>query len=738
MSQHTATQPTGQVRPPKPSALRVIPDAIPPELKGLRQWVIWRYTWIEGKNGKPGKWDKPLLNSHTGNLASHSSKKTWSDFDAAIRAYTFDGSNLDGIGFVFHKDNGLIGVDLDHCRDPITGIIEAWAQQAIETFNTYTEISTSGTGIHLICKGTLPGQGIKTKHAEIYNHVRYFCTTGNVVEGTPGTIEASDQAIIDDIYQRLRATQAGAKTTATPSNDGTGPSPDLDDDTLLEKALSARNSQKFRALWAGEVNGYPSQSEADLALCRQLAFWTQDPAQINRLFRRSERMREKWDTHPTYAEWTINKALETTREHYQGRFARRHHQSQASDEEEPAYHSPEFSEVRDKPEPFPLDDVHKAFQKYFHLPDTGVIDVSLATYLANWLPGDPTWTQIIGPPSGGKTEPAMSMRLLDQVRIVSTMTEAALLSGTAAKDIAKGAKGGLLREMGKFGILICKDFTSILSMRAEQRSMLLAHLRDIYDGHMVREVGTDGGRSLLWEGKLGFLAVCTDAIDSHHGVMAAMGHRFLFYRLPESSKRDRQAQALIALKARGQEEAMRKELADLVKRFIGAIDIPEILPELSESDEQFLITLSDFTTQCRSAVERDGFRREIELIHGKELPPRLVKALAHLHEGFRMLGVSTPRTRQLLAKIALDSIPKVRLLLIEKLAETEDSTPTRDLGSAIGYPTETTRRALEDLMAQHVIERSGVKTNSHLWKITEDIRADYWAIKTFSEKSHDP
>jgi hypothetical protein len=451
------------------------------------------------------------------------------------------------------------------------------------------------------------------------------------------------------------------------------------------------------------------------------------------LLRRSGLMREKWDEHPSYAEITIAKALQARAkaECYQGVSAERNGQPEDDS------HTSEMGAVGEKPQPIPLSDVYATFRQYFHLPDTGVIDVCFGTYAANWLSGDPTWMHIIGPPSGGKTEPAMAMRRLEKVRIVSTMTEAALLSGTATKDKAKDAKGGLLKEIGKFGILVCKDFTSILSMRYEQRSVLLGHLRDIYDGHMDRKVGTDGGRSLFWEGKLGFLAVCTDAIDSHHAVMAAMGHRFLFYRLPEATKEDRQAQARMALKARGREEAIRAELSDLVRRFFAAIDMPEELPDLSESDEYFLVTLADFTTQCRSAVERDGYRREIELIHGAELPARLVKALAHLHEAFRLIGVPDQRSRQLLAKIALDSIPKVRLLLLDKLAGIPGETLTRDLGSAIGYPTETARRALEDLMAQHVVERSGGKANAHGWKIKGSFRLDYQTIKSVSEMSHD-
>jgi hypothetical protein len=384
-----------------------------------------------------------------------------------------------------------------------------------------------------------------------------------------------------------------------------------------------------------------------------------------------------------------------------------------------------------------LSDVHNTFKDHFYLPDPGVVDVSFATYVANCLPGDPAWVQLIGPSSGGKTEPAMAMRRLEHIRIVSTMTEAALLSGTARKERSKDAKGGLLREIGEFGILICKDFTSILSMRHEQRAVLLGHLRDIYNGHMDRKVGTDGGQTLTWEGKIGFLSVCTDAIDSHHAVMAAMGHRFLFYRLPFNSRDDRHAQAKKALNSRGREPEMRKELCETVEKFFASLKIPQEMPQLTDNEENFLITLSDFATQCRSAVERDGYRREIELIHSMEAPPRLAKALAHLHEGFRLIGVPTARAKQLLAKIALDSVPKIRILLIDQLARTNPHTLTKALASAIGYPTETARRALEDLAAHQVVNRTEGKANTHTWALSDYLRLDYQAIKSFSEISHE-
>jgi putative DNA primase/helicase len=324
MPEHTANPSTGQAKPPKPPSLPIIPECIPIAMQELPQWVFWRYTWKEQEQ----VWDKPPLQSHTGNLADSSKPKTWSGFDAALNAYHFEGAHANGIGSMFDKKNHFVGGDLDDCRDPETGIIQPWAQAIVDEISTYTEISTSGEGLHFIAQGELPGRGLNVRytvdgqlrHVELYDRGRYFATTGHHLPGTPLTIEPR-QEMVTRLYHYLRDQQAGGKKTFETSHQSNGASPALDDDIILQKALGARNGAKFAALWAGDINGYPSQSEADLALCRELAFWMQDATQIDRLFRRSGLMREKWDEHPSYAEWTINKALETTPEHYQGMFA---------------------------------------------------------------------------------------------------------------------------------------------------------------------------------------------------------------------------------------------------------------------------------------------------------------------------------------------------------------------------------------------------------------------------------
>jgi hypothetical protein len=136
------------------------------------------------------------------------------------------------------------------------------------------------------------------------------------------------QAAMDQLHQTLRNQQAGAKMRSALSANGTGASPDLSDEDIIEKALGARNGQAFAKLWSGDTSDYAfrnangsvnaGRSEGDLALCRMLAFFTQHPEQIDRLLRKSGLYREKWNARADYREWTISRALETTHEHYTG------------------------------------------------------------------------------------------------------------------------------------------------------------------------------------------------------------------------------------------------------------------------------------------------------------------------------------------------------------------------------------------------------------------------------------
>ena len=146
---------------------------IPEELKTYRYWVVWRHEERPGED----ELTKVLYAPHTGRRAKTDDSRTWDTFEQALDAYTK--SDYSGIGFVFSSGDPYTGVDLDHCRNPETGIIEPWAEQVIIALDGYTEVSPSGEGVHIIVRAKLPpGARNRRGCVECYSERRFFTITG--------------------------------------------------------------------------------------------------------------------------------------------------------------------------------------------------------------------------------------------------------------------------------------------------------------------------------------------------------------------------------------------------------------------------------------------------------------------------------------------------------------------------------------------------------------------------------
>jgi hypothetical protein len=285
----------------------------PQELMELKQWVCWRL--IPDKDG--GKDKKMPYNPRTGKGAASNNPETWADYAAAAAALERYGYT--GLGFMFSKDGGLVGVDVDHCYDPATKTFNETAKAIMAKQPTYMEFSPSGTGIHLFYKGYMPGTGSKNTKTgvEMYGHTRYFTMTGKKLEGAADNI-SEDKGTLKWIHETYIKAPKKEKSKAK-----TGAASRLTDDELLEHARNAENGEAFSQLWEGSWQGsYASQSEADMALCCKLAFWTgKDKEQMDRLFRQSGLYREKWDARhhaggATYGEETLDRACELIEEVY--------------------------------------------------------------------------------------------------------------------------------------------------------------------------------------------------------------------------------------------------------------------------------------------------------------------------------------------------------------------------------------------------------------------------------------
>ena len=165
---------------------------IPAELKKPQQWVLWR---LEKRNGKTTK--VPYDPAKLKRRASSTDSRTWGTFDQAVAA--FDNTPSTGVGFVFSADDPYVGVDLDGCRDPETGRIEPWAEAIRDELKSYTEVSPSGRGLHIILKGTLPPGRRKKGAIEMYDSGRFFTMTGEILSGSTERI-AERSGVLTDLH----------------------------------------------------------------------------------------------------------------------------------------------------------------------------------------------------------------------------------------------------------------------------------------------------------------------------------------------------------------------------------------------------------------------------------------------------------------------------------------------------------------------------------------------------------
>ena len=168
-------------------------SAIPDELKTYPQWICWIAYHGDTLPHDPCQRDRADLRE----------PNTWRTFDEALAA--FQEYTYDGIGFVFSEESPYFGISLGNAYNPETETVEPWAQPFVQRINSYTEISPSGTGLHIIARGHVPKPigrwDNKTKRkVTIRDHHGYFPFTGNHLVGTPQTIEERQEAITQ-LYQ---------------------------------------------------------------------------------------------------------------------------------------------------------------------------------------------------------------------------------------------------------------------------------------------------------------------------------------------------------------------------------------------------------------------------------------------------------------------------------------------------------------------------------------------------------
>lgn len=310
---------------------------IPQEIKNLRRWICYN---IE-KDNLTGEEKKTPRNAITGGYAKSNDSLTWTTFRVAMLGCIKYG--FVGLGFMLGEDTNThvryFGIDLDNHEDKVTGEKPMnedeffnFTNEFIEGLQSYTEYSHSGEGVHIICKGELP-TGARRRNGvavEMYDKGRFFTMTGKVIKNLPINERTEEVKPLWEKYLNVVDEKYQEKMTGIIINDDnsvvfggadrieqtvlTRERTMLDDDELISKIRGSQNGMDFIELFNGDMSRYGNDhSAADMALCKILAFWTGcNKDQMDRLFRRSGLMRDKWDTRrgeETYGGITIDKAI---------------------------------------------------------------------------------------------------------------------------------------------------------------------------------------------------------------------------------------------------------------------------------------------------------------------------------------------------------------------------------------------------------------------------------------------
>lgn len=381
-------------------------------------------------------------------------------------------------------------------------------------------------------------------------------------------------------------------------------------------------------------------------------------------------------------------------------------------------------------------ELKRLYCSVYYLEETMILDVIVATAIATRIGGDPIWLMIIGGPSSGKSELCNTLNKIPFVHPVSSMTENTFLSNMRLND---GKEASLLHRIGPKGMIVMKDYTSILSMRPEKREIIVSQMREIYDGKLVKEAGN--GKSEKWEGKINWIGAVTESVYIKEDESAGMGRRTINYVMP---LQDRRETTLRAKDNNSDINYKREMIQDAFAEYImeRCQHLEGNLPELPEDMSEELIDLADFITLVRTPVERN-FKGELVLVPAPEMPMRVFQMLVTITKVLMAenKGEITPDIRKIVRRLAFDSIPKQRRLTMEVLAKYERVT-AKGAAQALRYPTETIRKWLENVNVLGICERvqvSGLNADNFvLNEKYQKVMETYGGVTRRNESLDDP
>jgi len=304
-------------------------ENIPDDLAELDHWILWTFEEKRNKNNEidideNGEIQYTKIPKQPNGINADSTQpNTWSDLETVEEALNKNPEQFDGIGFVF-TNSGIVGIDIDNKNEELqeylssddTDINTNAVAEFIETTKSYAEVSPSGNGIHIYMKGSKPEGKSKTGNFEMYDTKRFFTVTGNRISERKQLADDEELNVLPYLHNKYIA--RGDKHTSNVNvqqvieNAGNG----LSDEEIIQKIIGSKQREKFMKLFThGDISSFPSQSDADYALISILRWWTNnDVKKIDRIFRKSALMRDKWDRPTGSSTYGMNSIIQNITE----------------------------------------------------------------------------------------------------------------------------------------------------------------------------------------------------------------------------------------------------------------------------------------------------------------------------------------------------------------------------------------------------------------------------------------
>jgi hypothetical protein len=381
--------------------------------------------------------------------------------------------------------------------------------------------------------------------------------------------------------------------------------------------------------------------------------------------------------------------------------------------------------------------LHSHLRAHFHFPDLAALELVLCSVISHYSsPTDPVWLFVQGRSRSGKSVVAINPLVgLPKTWEVGDITPKTLISGfTKMNQNPDGTPGkkvntSLLAQIGSSGILLFKDFTTIMSKRPDQRAEIISQFRELHDGRYSKASGMT--HTMTWEGKITILAATTPAIERDWLMYRDLGERFLTVRWG-AAQADDHAATLAAMDQEGSEISIAKKTKELVQR---VIDYPSLanlgpLPIIPANFSNRLAALAKITSLARARVIRDSYSpRPIIDVPEPEVPTGIAKGLAALVRARARLHRRPTILRDdidLISKIALDSVPTSRARILGWLPA-EGATELSEIAKHTGIAKSSCDWHLDELAALGVTQKIKTADENVMWEFTQNFR-QLWRI----------